>query len=279
MPVLDRKELEESPLSDLHAIASELGIEGYRRLRREELIDALAGGQKAEGGEQEEEAPPRRRRARRTRTPKAEEKQEEPAEEEPKEEEQEPEDEHEVRQGVLDVLPNGSGFMRPDPFAHSREDVYVSPAQIRRLELRAGDEISGPVRPPRRSERYPSLVRVATVNGQPPEPPAERARFDDLTPVFASERLPSPDGLDGTPYGKGSRVAIAGPPGAGATGLLRRMAETLAGAELAPTVVLAGVRPEEVTEWRQSGLTVTGGAFDGSVEEQAQVAEMAIERA
>src|SRR3954447_26000899 len=110
MPVLDRKELEESPLSDLHAIASELGIEGYRRLRREDLIDALAGGQKAESTEQEDEAPPRRRRTRRTRSTKAEApkeaKGEEPAEQ--PEEEPEPEDEHEVRQGVLDILPNGS---------------------------------------------------------------------------------------------------------------------------------------------------------------------------
>jgi transcription termination factor Rho len=279
MPVLDRKELEESPLSDLHAIASELGIEGYRRLRREELIDALAGGQRAEGRGQESEEPPRRRRARRTRTTKAEEKKEDEPVEEPAEQPEPPEeDEHEVRQGVLDVLPNGSGFMRPDPFAHSREDVYVSPAQIRRCELRAGDELSGPVRPPRRSERYPSLVRVDTVNGQPPEPPAERPRFDQLTPMFAGERLPSPDGLDGVPYGKGSRVAISGPPGAGATTLLRRMVESVF--DLAPTVVVAGVRPEEVTEWRRwDGLTVAGGAFDGGVEEQAQVAEMAIERA
>src|SRR5581483_5502538 len=118
MPVLDRKELEESPLSDLHAIASELGIEGYRRLRREELIDALSGAEGAGDKAQEEEEPPRRRRTRRTRSTKAEEKKEEEPAEEPKEEE--PEDEHEVRQGVLDVLPNGSGFMRPDPFAHSR---------------------------------------------------------------------------------------------------------------------------------------------------------------
>jgi transcription termination factor Rho len=285
LSVLDRKELEQSPLADLHAIASELGVEGYRRLRKEDLIGAILEGQGDGGGEDpseerepEPESEPDAEAAEAEQVEAAEEGEPEIPEEDEPEEEPEPEEE-DLRTGILDILPNGSGFMRPDPFAHSREDVYVSPAQIRRCELRAGDEISGPVRPPRRSERYPSRVRVDTVNGQPPEPPAERARFDDLTPVFASERLPSPDGLDGTPYGKGSRVAIAGPPGAGATGLLRRMAETLAGAELAPTVVLAGVRPEEVTEWRQSGLTVTGGAFDGSVEEQAQVAEMAIERA
>src|SRR3954471_7201427 len=278
MPVLDRKELEESPLSDLHAIASELGIEGYRRLRREELIDALSGAQKADGGEQEEEAPPRRRRTRRTRTPKAEEKQDEPAEE-PKEEE--PEDEHEVRQGVLDVLPNGSGFMRPDPFAHSREDVYVSPAQIRRCELRAGDQVEGPVRSPRRNERHPSLVRVDKVNGGDAEQPAERPRFEDLTPAFATQALTSPDGLDDTPFGRGSRVAVGGPPGSGITTLLRRIVLGLKAAheDLDIVVVLAGVRPEEVTEWeRDSSVTVAGGGFDRPIDEQAQAAESAVER-
>ena len=108
------------------------------------------------------------------------------------------------------------------------------------------------------------------------------ARFEHLTPVFASDRLPAPEGLDAAPYGKGSRVAIAGPPGAGATTMLRRIVATLADAQpdLAPIVVLAGVRPEEVTEWRRDAdVTVAGGGFDGSVEEQAQIAEMAIERA
>ena len=294
MSVLDRKELEQSPLADLHAIASELGVEGYRRLRKEELIAALMEGQDDDDGASRDEkadaAPDVEAEAERDDEGELD-QEEEPADEDEDEDEErgrrarrseaEPEEE-DVRSGVLDILPNGSGFMRPDPFAHSRDDVYVSPAQIRRCELRAGDEVTGPVRPPRRSERYPSLVRVDSVNGSNPEPPAERARFEHLTPVFASERLPAPEGLDAAPYGKGSRVAIAGPPGAGATTMLRKIVGTLAESQpdLAPIVVLAGVRPEEVTEWRRdAGVTVAGGAFDGSVEEQAQIAEMAIERA
>ncbi|HKP88586.1 MAG TPA: Rho termination factor N-terminal domain-containing protein, partial [Thermoleophilaceae bacterium] len=301
MAILDRKELEQSPLADLHAIASELGIEGYRRLRRDELIEALlAGGNGAEpeeGGEKPR--PARRGRGRRGGRRSAEsdppaadasgeadsesgdgaKDDESPAAEPEPESEPEPED---VRGGMLDILPNGSGFMRPDPFVHSREDVYVSPAQIRRCELRAGDEISGPVRPPRRSERYPSLVHVETVNGQSADPPPERPRFEDLTPVFASERLSAPDGLDAVPFGRGSRVAVGGPAGSGITTLLRRIALTLAASheDVDLTVLLAGVRPEEVTEWRRdSEVAVVGGGFDRPVEEQVQMAETAVERA
>jgi transcription termination factor Rho len=269
--VLARKELEESPLADLHAIASELRIEGFRRLRREDLIGAIvsAQGGEAEAPAEEPAAAP----------------EEQPAPEEPEPEEPEPEEppsaEEETRGGVLDILPNGSGFMRADAFAHSADDVYVSPAQIRRCELRSGDEIGGIVRPPRRSERYPSLVRIETVNGEPAEPPAERPRFEDLTPVFGTERLAAPEGLDSVPFGKGSRVAIAGPPHAGATALLRAIASTLADehGDLDVAVVLAGVRPEEVTEWRRGlSVPVAGGGFDRPVAEQAQAAEMAIER-
>ncbi|MFL5828202.1 MAG: Rho termination factor N-terminal domain-containing protein [Thermoleophilaceae bacterium] len=323
MSVLDRKELEQSPLADLHAIAAEVGVEGFRRMRRDDLISAILGEAGGDGAaeaaaeDEEDEEPRGRRRGRRggrARRPRSadpgEEAETEPAEpaepaepeaaeadeaetedvsEEPGEEAPEgvdaeaPEPEEEtLRTGVLDILPNGSGFLRDDPFAHSREDVYVSPAQIRRCELRGGDEVSGPVRPPRRSERYPSLIRVDTVNGSSPEPPSERPRFEDLTAVFATERLSSPDEIASIPYGKGSRVALSGPPGSGITTLLRNIASTLVekNGDLDITVVLVGVRPEEVTEWRRdSGLRVAGGGFDAAGEHQSQAAEMAVELA
>src|SRR5215208_2984241 len=174
MSVLDRSELEQSHLADLHAIASELGIEGYRRLSRDALIDAILagdGGDSGDGGDDapsdepsEEEKPRGRGRRLRLRRGRDEEEEEsndhddgaelvlpegddaESAADEPKAEEPEEKKEQEdVRTGVLDILPGGSGFMREDAFVHSREDVYVSPAQIRRCELRAGDELSGPV--------------------------------------------------------------------------------------------------------------------------------------
>ena len=103
--------------------------------------------------------------------------------------------------------------------------MYVSPAQIRRCELRAGDEVSGPARGARRNERHPSLVRVETVNGAPAEPAEERPWFGDLTPVFPTQKLNAPKTLKDAPFGRGSRVAIAGPPGAGATTLLRELAD------------------------------------------------------
>ncbi len=292
MGVLARTELEESPLADLHALASELGIEGYRRLRREDLVEAIVASQgggeasdAASGSESETRAAPRRRRSRRRSAPAAKERDgaettaEPEADEEPEADAASPE---ETRTGILDILPNGSGFVRADPFAHSSDDVYVSPAQIRRCELRTADEVTGPVRPPRRSERYPSLVRVEAVNGGPAEPPAERPFFADLTPVFARARLGAPAELSDTPFGRGSRVAIAGPPGAGSTTLLRRIVAKLAEdhPEVEATVVLAGARPEEIGEWRgELEVPVVGGSFDGSPDRQGEVASMAVERA
>ncbi len=294
MSVLQRKELEDSPLADLHAIASELGIEGYRALRREDLVAAILGGGES-AAENTEAEPAERERPRRSRgrgrgrgkgrsrdeiedKPESEQPEGE-VDDEPESESEPAEDEqHETVAGVLDVLPNGSGFLR----VADGPDVYVSPAQIRRCELRPGDEIAGPVRPARRNERYPSLVRVESVNGGPAESPVERAEFGNLTPVHPHERLAAPAALGDVPFGKGSRVAIAGPSGAGATRLLREVVATLAAQPEGPTlaVVLAGARPEEVTDWkRETETAVYGGSFDSSPDEQAQAAQLAVERA
>lgn len=317
MSVLDPRELQASPLADLHALAAELGLEGFRRLRKEALIkqiveaqggsvpdaapgdddvedvevalyeDAAAEPEEGDGGyrapgsfEDDEEDLHEGSTADVPRDyqepmPNWEQAREAEAEAEPEEREEE------LRSGVLDVLPNGSGFIRAEPYRQSREDVYVSPAQIRRCELRPGDEVSGPVRPPRRNERHPSLVRVATVNGQDADSPSERLRFDALTPTWPSERLGAPDRLADTPYGRGARVAIGGPPGAGATYLLREAVKVLRDrhSELDVTVVLAGVRPEEVADWRGLGVEIAGGGYDGSFDEQAQVAELATQQA
>lgn len=313
MGVLARTELEESPLADLHALASELGVEGYRRLRRDDLVAAIldsqggdAGGEEAAAAsdeppadaekETEQERPrrPRRRRGRRAGSEGSgsegsgsegsgsEDASSEGAGSEEAGDAEEPPEKEEIRTGILDILPNGSGFVRADAFAHSADDVYVSPAQIRRCELRTGDEVSGPVRPPRRSERYPSLVRVEKVNGDAAEPPAERPLFNELTATFAREPLAAPDELSGAPFGKGSRVAVTGPPGAGATTLLRRIVAALRERhpDLELTVALAGARPEELAEWRaEADAPVVGGSFDQPSERQGETASMAVERA
>ena len=189
--------------------------------------------------------------------------------------------EEDMRSGILDVLPNGSGFIRAEPYRQSREDVYVSPAQIRRCELRPGDDVAGPVRPPRRNERHPSLVRVATVNGEDADTPSQRERFDSLTAAWPAERLAGPAILVDHPFGKGSRVAIGGPPGAGATYVLREAVKVLRDrhTEIDVLVVLAGVRPEEAADWSDLGVEVAGGTYDGSFDEQAQVVELAVQRA
>jgi transcription termination factor Rho len=278
MSVLQREELEGSSLADLHAIASELGLEGFRSMRKDDLVAAILRGQgedeASDGDEREPDEVPADEAldgpAAVAESPRAGADEHEDAEEPPPEQ---------IVSGVLDILPNGSGFVRGEGAAHSPADVYVSSAQIRRCELRAGDEISGPVRSARRHERHPSLVHVATVNGADPEPPEERPHFGDLRAVFPSERLAAPPALEDVPYGKGSRVALSGPPGAGATRLLREIVRTLRERhpDLPVQVVLAGARPEEVAEWE--GGEVTGGSFDRSPEAQAQAAELAVERA
>jgi len=318
MSVLNRKELADSPLADLHQIASELGVEGYRAMRKDDLIAAILGVAGGEPEAEAEAAPEPEAEVEAESGPAvavAEEGEEDTSEgtsedtsegtsedtsegtsedtsegtsedeagvveEEPEVVEDEISDD-EIATGVLDVLANGSGFVRVDPAGQSRADVYVSPAQIRRCELRAGDEVSGPARSPRRNERHPSLVRVEAVNGAAAEPAEERPWFADLTPVFPSQKLNAPKALKDVPFGRGSRVAIAGPPGAGATTLLRELAIELSGdEELGVQVVLAGALPEEVTEWRRSdGLEVAGGSFDRSPDAQAQAAELAVERA
>src|SRR3954469_10034335 len=308
--VLDRSALAESPLADLHLLANELGVDGFRRLRKEDLIDAIltkqAGddlarpeGGDAGGGDDDEEAPPRSRRGRRGGRPRARGGRDEdddrgddkPADKParggrgPKasEKDDKPVEDKEV-EGVIELLGNGSAFVRLTEGETSDDDVYVSAAQVKRCELVSGDKVSGPMRPPRRSERFPSLVRVDTINGKPADEVSEGTRFDDLPVAFPAERLelgsedPTVKAIEWlTPFGKGSRVTVIGPARAGKSEALRRIAAALAdkgGVEL--SVVLAGVRPEEVGEWTEPSAAVT---FAASADSQGQAVEHAVEQA
>jgi transcription termination factor Rho len=304
--VLDRSALAESPLADLHLLANELGVDGFRRLRKLDLIDAIVAKQagddlaRPEGGDSDEaetEAPKSARRGRRGGRSRARSKdeddngadEEKPAakREKPAAKDDRPAEDKEV-EGVIELLGNGSAFVRLTEGETSDDDVYVSAAQVKRCELVSGDRVSGPMRPPRRSERFPSLVRVDTINGKPADEVSEGTRFDDLPVAFPAERLelgsedPTVKAIEWlTPFGKGSRVSVVGPARSGKSEALRRIAAALAekdGVEL--TVVLAGVRPEEVPEW-QSGPAVPAAAvsFTASGDAQAQAVEHAVEQA
>jgi transcription termination factor Rho len=295
--VLDRSELEQSPLADLHLLANELGVDGFRRLRREELIDAIvarqsgqavpeaAAGQPGEAvpeaAEDEEEAkrPRRGRRGGRGRA-----RREEGSTDEDAGDREEPRGDQ-VVEGVVELLANGSGFIRLAPPEPTDDDVYISAAQVKRCELVSGDRIAGPVRAARRSERFPSLIRVDTINGRPAEEVAEGTRFEDLPVTFPTERFelgsedPTVKAIEWlTPFGRGSRMVLAGPARAGKSEALRRLGgalKALEGVEL--SVVLAGVRPEEVAEWSDFE-PLAALSFASSSDAQAQAVEQAIEQ-
>jgi transcription termination factor Rho len=230
-----------------------------------ELVDeAVEAEQDDEDRDEEDEAPRRRSRGRRD------------AEEE------------RVAEGVVELLHNGSGFLRVSPPEHSDDDVYVSAAQVRRCELVEGDRISGPVRRPRRSERFPSLVRIDTINGRPADEVAEGTPYDELPATWATERFafgsedPTLKALEWlTPFGRGSRVVLAGGAGAGKTEALRLVAGALAETEgLDVHVVLAGVRPEELSEWQAAPAEVVAAAtFAAGPEALGQLVERAVETA
>ncbi len=333
--VLDRDALEKSPLADLHLIANELGVDGFRRLRKDDLIEAIitrqSGADPVEAVE-EEEAPKPRRRSRAKAEPaveaEAEVETEAEAEVEAEAESEEgatDEDapararrgrrggrgrgrreegddggrdrdrdrgdrdrggEDRLAEGVVELLGNGSAFIRLGAEGETTDDdVYVSAAQVKRCELVTGDRIAGPVRAPRRSERFPSLVRVDTINGRPAEEVAEGTKFEDLPATWPTERLAlgsedvtlkAVEWL--TPFGKGSRVLICGGPRAGKTELARDIVEALSDREgLELLVVLAGVRPEEAGDWGEPAPVATV-SFAASPDAQGQAVEQAVEQ-
>jgi transcription termination factor Rho len=196
---------------------------------------------------------------------------------------------------VLDLVPDGYGFLRAEGLGRSDDDVYVSRSLVRSLGLRSGDELSGPVRRSGRagrSDRYPSLLEVQEVNGAPAEElqGRDRPEFEKLTPIAPGGRIPialRPDSLVTRmvdllgAVGQGQRCLIASPPGAGATTLLREMARALGSAtDQEQMIVLVDVRPEEFTDWRRAiDAPIYGAASDGSPETHVRLAELALERA
>jgi transcription termination factor Rho len=196
-------------------------------------------------------------------------------------------------EGVLEILPDGFGFLRaPDAnYLPGPDDIYVSPSQIRRFNLRKGDTIAGQIRPPKDSERYFALLKVEKVNHEDPEIAREKILFDNLTPLYPNDRIrleTSADNLSSrimdlmTPIGKGQRGLIVAPPRTGKTMLLQNIANSVTANDpgIHKIVLLIDERPEEVTDMARSvEAEVISSTFDEPPQRHVQVAEMVIEKA
>ena len=197
-------------------------------------------------------------------------------------------------QGVLEILPDGFGFLRAPTYNYlpGPDDIYVSPSQIRKFDMRTGDTISGQIRPPKDSERYFALLKVEAINFENPDKTKDKILFDNLTPLYPEERirLETPGGKDYsarvmdlmTPIGKGQRGLIVAPPRTGKTMLLQSMANSISTnfPEIALIVLLIDERPEEVTDMERSVRgEVISSTFDEPAQRHVQVAEMVIEKA
>ncbi len=196
-------------------------------------------------------------------------------------------------EGVLEILPDGFGFLRaPDAnYLPGPDDIYISPSQIRRFNLRKGDTISGQIRPPKESERYFALLKVEKVNHEDPEIAREKILFDNLTPLYPEERIKMEVEADNystrvmdlmTPIGKGQRGLIVAPPRTGKTMLLQNIANSVTKNDksIHKIVLLIDERPEEVTDMARSvDAEVISSTFDEPPQRHVQVAEMVIEKA
>ena len=196
----------------------------------------------------------------------------------------------EIVEGILDILPDGYGFLRGDNYLSSPKDVYISMVQIRRFKLDTGDVIKGISRF-REGEKFPSLIFVGEVNGESPEKAAKRKRFDELTPIYPTERIKLETKSDEyamriidlmSPIGKGQRGMIVAPPKVGKTTLLKKVANSISvnTPEAKLIVLLIDERPEEVTDMKRSiNGEVIYSTFDELPEHHVKVAEMVLERA
>jgi len=195
-------------------------------------------------------------------------------------------------EGVLEVLPDGFGFLRAPDYNYlpGPDDIYVSPSQIRKFDLQTGDTVSGQIRPPKEGERYFALIKVEAVNFEAPEQARDKLFFENLTPLYPLERitLETPENLSSrvmdlwTPIGKGQRGLIVAPPRTGKTMLLQSIAQSVAKnhPEIYLIVLLIDERPEEVTDMQRSvDGEVISSTFDEPAQRHVQVAEMVIEKA
>ncbi len=243
-------ELESKTLSELQDIAKSLGVVGYSRLKKNELILRILKASAERQG-------------------------------------------YIFGGGILDIMPEGHGFLRSDHLLPGPEDIYISSSQIKRFALRPGDFVIGHVRPPKETERYFSIIKVEAVNGMDAELAKTRPHFDELTPIFPNKQIrleTRPDILTTrlldlvAPIGRGQRGLIVSPPKAGKTTVLKHIANAITTNydDIHLMVVLVGERPEEVTDFERSvdpRVEIVSSTFDDPVENHTKVAELALERA
>jgi len=199
----------------------------------------------------------------------------------------------EVRTGILDLLPEGYGFLRTTGYLPGDKDVYVSVSQVRRFHLRKGDEVTGSVRSPKDSEKYQALLKIQSINDREPEKAQNRPRFGDLTPLYPEQRLTleqveNPRAITSriidliAPIGKGQRGMIVSPPKAGKTSVMKEIANAMRAnnPEIKLIVLLVDERPEEVTDMQRSvDGDVVYSTFDRPSDDHIQVTELTLERA
>jgi transcription termination factor Rho len=326
--------LESKRLSDLHQIASQLGIERYRKYRKPELaeliykvateqastqaapettngataatatetrVDTLPAESANGASNGSVEAPAREGERSAPEQDQQRSEQPRPQQERRRDRGGRPQDrgdgrpegrsDGQTQSGILDVLPDGFGFLRTGGYTQGRNDVYVSASQIKRFNLRRGDAVDGQIRPARDGEKYPALTRIVTVNGQEPQKGRRRTNFDDLTPLYPMDRLRlewkpndiAPRVIDlVAPIGKGQRGLIVSPPKAGKTTIMQQIARSIASnyPEVKLMVLLADERPEEVTDWQRNipEAEVIASTFDQPAENHVAVAELVLER-
>ena len=269
-------ELDSLSLVDLRNLAKDKGISNISKLKKSELIEKILENY----NEQKKEE---------TKENKIENNQEHTSNSEVEYKLTSETDEY--VEGILELLPDGYGFLRGDNYLSTNKDVYVSPVQIKRFKLDTGDKVKGIKRIPKESEKFPALIYVGEVNGEHPENALKRKNFDDLTPIYPIEKLK----LETTkteytmrlmdlmsPIGKGQRGMIVAPPKAGKTTILKKIANSITtnNPEVYLIVLLIDERPEEVTEMKRSIKgDVIYSTFDEQPEHHVKVAEMVIERA